>query len=73
MGRPITNHCLGLTCCIADAVIFVFNVSNYFRNGGEWMRGNTIDLRSEMNLTFFFSCLRCQSIKQWKTASNLII
>ena len=58
MGRQITNHCLGLTCSIADAVIFVFNVSNYFRNAGEWMRGNTIDLRSEMNLNFFLQLLK---------------
>ena len=46
-----TNYCLGLICSIADAVVFVFNVRNYFRNEGGWMRGNIefflIDLRNK--------------------------
>ena len=61
-----TYHCLGLTCSTADAVIFVFNVRNYFRNEGGWMRGNIeffqIDLRKEPFI--FFSQLLKVSINK---------
>ena len=62
----VSNYCLGLTCSIADAVIFVFNVRNYFRNEGGWMRGNIeffqIDLRKEPFI--FFSQLLKVSINK---------
>ena len=52
------NQCFRLKCCIAEAVIFVFNVSNYFTIGGGWMRGNIEFFLNDLkkNLTFFFSC-----------------
>ena len=71
MGRPITNHCLGFTCCIADAVIFVFNVSNYFRNGGGWIRENIEFFLSDLkkNLTFFSDAFKGSINEKLKTAS----
>ena len=74
-GTLITLRAHMLYSCIADAVIFVFNVSNYFRNGEGLMRGNIkiplIDLRNE---SYFFLLLLNVSInKMIITASNLII
>ena len=74
-GTLITLRAHMLYSCIADAVILVFNVSKYFRNGEGLMRGNIkiplIDLRNE---SYFFLLLLNVSInKKIITASNLII